>query len=73
MNKAVLLQLQQDKAKAKQVLEMGYNMKQAYDNMSYEGNEIKQDPDSMPPEHESRRSKMTENQLEEKEERIDRF
>lgn len=73
MNKAVLLQLQQDKAKAKQELEMGYNMKQAYDNMSYEGNEMKQDPDSTPPEHESRRSKMTENQLEEKEEKMCRF
>lgn len=41
VNKAVLLQLQQDKEKANQELEM---KKQAYDNLSYEDNEVKQEP-----------------------------
>uniref|UniRef100_A0A7N8Y6M3 NPC1-like 1 n=1 Tax=Mastacembelus armatus TaxID=205130 RepID=A0A7N8Y6M3_9TELE len=42
VNKAVLLQLQQAKAKASQELDMGSNMRQVYDNMSYEDDEMKQ-------------------------------
>nr|XP_019960969.1 PREDICTED: Niemann-Pick C1-like protein 1 [Paralichthys olivaceus] len=36
VNKAVLLQIQQDKAKASQEPEMASNMRQVYDNLSYE-------------------------------------
>lgn len=43
VNKAVLLQLQQAKAKANHEMEMS---KQAYDNLSYEDNEVKQEPES---------------------------
>ncbi|XP_040897817.1 NPC1-like intracellular cholesterol transporter 1 [Toxotes jaculatrix] len=46
VNKAVLLQLQQDKAKATQDLEMRGNTRPAYDNLSYEDNETKPDPGS---------------------------
>ncbi|XP_022607456.1 Niemann-Pick C1-like protein 1 [Seriola dumerili] len=70
VNKAVLLQLQQDKAKANQELEM---RKQAYDNLNYEDNEMKQDPDLNSSKYvtdASTPSEMMENQ---KEERIDPF
>ncbi|XP_053276316.1 NPC1-like intracellular cholesterol transporter 1 [Pleuronectes platessa] len=46
VNKAVLLQLQQEKAKASQELEMGNHMRSVYDNLSYEDVEIKPEPDS---------------------------
>uniref|UniRef100_A0A8D3EDK2 SSD domain-containing protein n=1 Tax=Scophthalmus maximus TaxID=52904 RepID=A0A8D3EDK2_SCOMX len=46
VNKAVLLQLQQAKAKASQELETRTNTRQVYNNLSYEDNEIKLDPDS---------------------------
>lgn len=61
MNKAVLLQLQQAKAKE---LEMRNNMRQVYDNMSYDDNEIKQDAES---------NSTKAPQTQEKEEKIDRF
>ncbi|XP_044053115.1 NPC1-like intracellular cholesterol transporter 1 [Siniperca chuatsi] len=76
VNKAVLLQLQQAKAKASQELRIGNNMIHVYNNMSYEDNEIKLNPDSNstnPPTNASRPSQMIENQQGEKEERIDRF
>ncbi|XP_040050816.2 NPC1-like intracellular cholesterol transporter 1 [Gasterosteus aculeatus] len=44
VNKAVLLQLQQEKAKARQELELRNSMRQTYDNLSYENNETKQEP-----------------------------
>lgn len=46
VNKAVLLQLQQAKAKASEELEIKSSKSQAYENMSYEDDEMKQDPDS---------------------------
>ena len=61
VNKAVLLQLQQDRAKARQELEAGSHMRQVYDNLSYEDIEIKPEPDS---------DAVTKK---EKEESIDRF
>ncbi|KAL7391549.1 hypothetical protein ABVT39_010937 [Epinephelus coioides] len=67
VNKAMLLQLQQDKIKANQELEMRNNIKQVYDNLSYEDNETIHNPDS------SRPSQVTDNQPGAKEERIDRF
>ncbi|KAK5909942.1 hypothetical protein CesoFtcFv8_003826 [Champsocephalus esox] len=69
VNKAVLLQLQQVKAKAARELEMRNNMRHIYDNLSFEDSEIKQDPtkDSSSP------SQIEENQKQEKEERIDSF
>ncbi|XP_059193898.1 NPC1-like intracellular cholesterol transporter 1 isoform X2 [Centropristis striata] len=70
VNKAVLLQMQQDKAKATKELEMRNNMRQVYDNMGYEGSEIKQEPDS----NSTKPSQVIEKPLEEeKEGRIDRF
>lgn len=69
MNKAVLLQLQEAKAKASQELEVRSNMRQVYENLSYEDNEIKQDPD-LNSANSSRPSKMIENQ---QQERIDCF
>lgn len=44
VNKAVLLQFQQEKEKDKEKAETNSHMRQVYDNISYEGNEIKQDP-----------------------------
>lgn len=41
----MLLQLQQEKEKARQEQEMN-NIKQAHDNMGYESNEIKHNPNS---------------------------
>ncbi len=76
MNKAVLLQLQQAKAKASRELETRNHMKQVYDNMSYEDNEVTQEPDKIstkPPKDASRPSQMVENQEDEKEVRVDRF
>lgn len=75
VNKAVLLQLQQERAKARQELELANDMKQAYDNMCYENNEIKQEADSntKAPKNGSRPSKLIENQLEEQVERTDSF
>ncbi|XP_040011337.1 NPC1-like intracellular cholesterol transporter 1 isoform X1 [Xiphias gladius] len=69
VNKAVLLQLQEAKAKASQELEVRSNMRQVYENLSYEDNEIKQDPD-LNSANSSRPSKMIENQ---QQERIDCF
>lgn len=40
----MLLQLQQEKAKARQELELRNSMRQTYDNLSYENNETKQEP-----------------------------
>ncbi|XP_042344040.1 NPC1-like intracellular cholesterol transporter 1 [Plectropomus leopardus] len=71
VNKAVLLQLQQEKAKASQGLEMRNNMKQVYDNLSYEDNEMKQGADFI--KYTSRPTQINENRQEKKEERIDRF
>ncbi|XP_037337741.2 NPC1-like intracellular cholesterol transporter 1 [Pungitius pungitius] len=68
VNKAVLLQLQQEKAKAKQELELRNSMRQMYDNMSYENNEMKQDWDSKAPTEDPRPAQEAEPQ-----ERIDRF
>ncbi|XP_076586683.1 NPC1-like intracellular cholesterol transporter 1 [Chaetodon auriga] len=66
VNKAVLLQLQQERARARQELELKNNIKQAYDNMSYENNETKQaDLNTKSPKSDSRPSTM--------EEKIDRF
>ncbi|KAM8760598.1 NPC1-like intracellular cholesterol transporter 1 [Acanthopagrus schlegelii] len=76
VNKAVLLQLQQEKEKAKQALEMKNHLKQAYENISYEDTEIKQEPDSSctePSKHVDRPSKMKESKVEVKVERIDSF
>lgn len=42
MNKAVLLQLQQDKQEAWNQLEARAGQKQAYENMNYEGHETQQ-------------------------------
>lgn len=73
VNKAVLLQLQQAKAKARKELEMkNDNRKHVYDNMSYEDSEIKQDPDTISTKA-RRPSQMIEKQEEEKEVRIDHF
>lgn len=44
VNKAVLLQFQQEKEKDREKAETNSHMRQVYDNISYEGNEIKQDP-----------------------------
>ncbi|XP_029017479.1 NPC1-like intracellular cholesterol transporter 1 isoform X2 [Betta splendens] len=66
VNKAVLLQLQQTKAKAREELEIR-STSQAYDNMSYENNETKQNPDlksmKVPTDH-SRPSELIETQQE---------
>lgn len=72
MNKAVLLQIQQAKAKE---LEMKNYLKHIYENVGYEGDDVKQDADSnsmKDPTDASRPSQVIENQ-QEKEERIDRF
>uniref|UniRef100_A0A8C4DJV0 SSD domain-containing protein n=1 Tax=Dicentrarchus labrax TaxID=13489 RepID=A0A8C4DJV0_DICLA len=71
VNKGVLLKLQQDKAEARRELEMRHTIKQIYDNVSFEDNEVKQDPAA--PTDDSRPSKIIETQQEKKEERIDRF
>lgn len=76
MNKALLLQLQQEKAKANRELELRHNMRQIYDNLGYESNELKLDSDSnstKAPTDTCIPAQMMENQQEEGEERIDRF
>ncbi|XP_056232429.1 NPC1-like intracellular cholesterol transporter 1 [Seriola aureovittata] len=70
VNKAVLLQLQQDKAKANQELEM---RKQAYDNLNYEDNEMKQDSDLNSSKYVTDASTPSEIMENQKEERIDPF
>ncbi|KAF7667924.1 hypothetical protein LDENG_00042210 [Lucifuga dentata] len=71
VNKAVLLQLQQAKAEARQNLELSNHMKQVYDNLSYEDNEIQHNPESKT---DSRRpSDIVEKENMEKEEKIHRF
>lgn len=65
----MLLQLQQEQAKEHGTQEMEY----CYDNKSYENYDIQQDPDNILHKHESGFSKMTESQLEEKEERKTSF
>lgn len=69
VNKAVLLQLQQAKAKASQELETRTNTRQVYDNLSYEDNEIKLDPDS----EKAVTDASGPSTIKEKVERIDRF
>lgn len=44
----MLLQLQQDKTRTRQELEMNHKKKQAYENESFEGNEMEQEPESTP-------------------------
>ncbi|XP_075961100.1 NPC1-like intracellular cholesterol transporter 1 [Anarhichas minor] len=76
VNKAVLLQLQQEKAKANQELELKNGMRHIYDNMSYEDNERKQVPDSnstKAPTDACRPSQIMENQQEERGERAERI
>ncbi|CAK6950297.1 NPC1-like intracellular cholesterol transporter 1 [Scomber scombrus] len=76
VNKAVLLQLQQAKAKAAQELEMRNNMRQMYDNLSYEDNETKEEPDSNSTKghaDDRRPSQTMESRKEEQEVKIDRF
>ncbi|XP_035022028.2 NPC1-like intracellular cholesterol transporter 1 [Hippoglossus stenolepis] len=68
VNKAVLLQLQQEKAKVSQELETGSHMRHVYDNLSYEDIEIKPEPDSNAVTAASGPSTIIE-----KEERSDRF
>ncbi|XP_060926816.1 NPC1-like intracellular cholesterol transporter 1 [Limanda limanda] len=68
VNKAVLLQLQQEKAKASQELETGSHMRSVYDNLSYEDIEIKPETDSNAVTAVSEPSTIIE-----KEERIDRL
>ncbi|KAG7241485.1 hypothetical protein INR49_025686 [Caranx melampygus] len=70
VNKAVLLQLQQAKAKADQELRM---RKQAYDNLSYEDNEVKQQPDSNSTKTTTEASAPPQSMENQKEERIDHF
>ncbi|XP_023249762.1 Niemann-Pick C1-like protein 1 [Seriola lalandi dorsalis] len=70
VNKAVLLQLQQDKAKANQELEMRI---QAYDNLNYEDNEMKQDSDLNSSKYVTDASTPSEIMENQKEERIDPF
>lgn len=75
MNKAVLLQLQQAKAKAAQELEMRNNMRHVYDNISYEDNETRHDPDSYSTKapRDASSPSQTFGDKEEKEVKIDRF
>lgn len=70
MNKAALLQLQQERAKAKQALEMRYKKEQVYDNIGYEDNEAKQGQDSATSEYTCNTSK---NEVEEEEEQSAHF
>ncbi|XP_019716684.1 Niemann-Pick C1-like protein 1 isoform X3 [Hippocampus comes] len=44
VNKAMLVQMQQAEAKTRQELELTNNMRQFYDNMSYEDDEAKEEP-----------------------------
>lgn len=53
MNKAVLLKLQQDKAKAMSEVDRRSKEKQVYDNNGYEDSEISNDPAKAPPEYNS--------------------
>ncbi|XP_067461421.1 NPC1-like intracellular cholesterol transporter 1 [Thunnus thynnus] len=75
VNKAVLLQLQQAKAKAAQELEMRNNMRHVYDNISYEDNETRHDPDSYSTKapRDTSSPSQTFGDKEEKEVKIDRF
>lgn len=66
VNKAVLLLEQQDKEKAEQELVFKNSMKQAYDNTSYEDNEIKQEQNAAS-------TKAPGNHVAEKEEKTDSF
>ncbi|KAM4617005.1 NPC1-like intracellular cholesterol transporter 1 [Polymixia lowei] len=75
VNKAVLLQLQQAKAKASRDHELSNNTNGTYYNMSYEDNEKKQEPDSVCPKYptdDSRPSNVIEKE-QEQEERVDYF
>ncbi|KAM7018968.1 NPC1-like intracellular cholesterol transporter 1 [Tautogolabrus adspersus] len=73
VNKAVLLQQQKAKAKAEQELEMRNTMKQVYDNMSYEDNEIKQEADAKAPKDVDNTSQIEANHQAQKEVKIDHF
>nr|XP_057925789.1 NPC1-like intracellular cholesterol transporter 1 [Doryrhamphus excisus] len=72
VNKAVLLQIQQEKAKAHQEPERTSNMRQFYDNMSYQDNETKERVHSK-----NTKARVNTDSpmhiMEHKEERIDRF
>ncbi|XP_061905585.1 NPC1-like intracellular cholesterol transporter 1 isoform X2 [Entelurus aequoreus] len=63
VNKAVLLQIQQEEWKARQELEMRNNMRQFYHNMSYQDDEAKEQVHSQPQTH----------IREQEEDRVDRF
>lgn len=68
MNKAVLLQLQKEQDKARKALELNETNKQIHDNMGYEDNETKDEPDSKFTEHSNTFLKeVVEKQEEEKE------
>lgn len=68
MNKAVLLKLQQDKAKAMSEVDMRSNPKQVYDNSGYEDSEISNDLDKTPPVYNSVISTGIQSHLAKKEE-----
>lgn len=57
MNKAVLLQLQEEQEKARKALELNETNKQIHDNMGYEDNETKDEPDSKFTKHSNTLSK----------------
>ncbi|KAF1389805.1 hypothetical protein PFLUV_G00077350 [Perca fluviatilis] len=75
VNKAVLLQQQQDKAKASKDLQLRNQIRHAYDNLSYEEDAMGQDSSESktPPTDASTRSHVTEKPDGETEETIDRF
>lgn len=68
MNKAVLLKLQQDKAKAMSEVDRRSNEKQVYDNNGYEDSEISDAPAKAPPEYNCIVSTERKSHLEKKEE-----
>lgn len=74
MNKAVLLQLQKEREKAKKALKLNKTKKQIHDNMGYEDNETKDKPHSKFTKHSKTCLKeVVEKQEEEKDIRIDHF
>ncbi|CAJ1067984.1 NPC1-like intracellular cholesterol transporter 1 [Xyrichtys novacula] len=72
VNKAVLLQQQQERAKERQ-LELKNTEKPVYDNLSFEENEVKQSADINSKNPEDKTSQIFENQQKKKEEKVDRF
>lgn len=73
MNKAVLLKLQQDKAKAMSEVDRRSNVKQVYDNNGYENSEISNDPAKAPPKYNTVVSTGIQSHLEKKEEETERL